>query len=147
MAFEEKIAQLRRIAADIRASRDQRVLRVAFDLSALIKLRIQTKGESASGTKFAGYVPAYARERRAAGYQVGYVDFTRTGRLFASVAPRLLRSDADKTEVVIESREQRGQDILKGAERKRGNILLPSDREIAQKQIEYADGLARLINF
>lgn len=130
MAFERIIERIRQIKNEMTANREADALRIAFDQSALIKLRIQTKGESADGPAFSPYVPAYAKERKKAGYQVGYVDFTRTGQFWGSVLPRVKSSSVFSATVVIESSNQRGQDIVKGAAKKRGNILKPSKAEI-----------------
>lgn len=130
MSFEAKIEQVRAIKAAIVSNREPDLLRIAFDLSALIKLRIQTTGQNFKNEPFAPYTPFSKRLRKAAGYQIGYVDFTQTGQLWASIGPRSLGGTETAATVVIESRNQRGQDILTKAEPKRGNILLPSEEEI-----------------
>lgn len=130
MAFERLIERIRKIKSEIINNREEDALRIAFDLTALIKLRIQTKGESAAGSPFEDYVPAYSKARQRAGYQVGYVDFTRTGRLWANIAPRIERSNVFSATVVIEGSEQRSKDIVQGAAKKRGNILKASAEEI-----------------
>lgn len=124
------IERIRRIKAELIANREADVLRIAFDQVALIKLRIQTKGESADGPLFAPYVEPYKRSRQKAGYQVGFVDFTRTGRMWANVQPRIESSNMFSATVIIEGSEQRSKDIVAGAAKKRGNILRPSAAEI-----------------
>lgn len=145
MAFDAQIERISQIKADIIASQQQRLLSVAFDLSALVKLRIQTKGQNAKGGQFAPYVPSYARERKAAGYQIGFVDYTRTGQFWASVGPRLVSSAQNITTVVIESRNARGQEILRDAKPKRGNLLAASQKEIDFAQEKYTRDLAAKI--
>ena len=130
MAFERVIERIRQIKADIINNREADALRIAFDITALVKLRIQTSGKDASGSAFADYVPAYAKQRKKAGYQVGYVDFTRTGRLFANIAPKVESSNAFSTVIVIEGSDKLSKDIIAGAARKRGNILAASESEI-----------------
>jgi len=130
MALDKILDEIRRIKAELTANRQAEALRIAFDQLALTKLRIQTRGESAAGGPFAPYVPAYAKERKAAGYQVGYVDFTRTGRLWANIAPVVESSDATSVTVVIRGQSQLSEDILAGQSRKRGNILQPSKAEL-----------------
>lgn len=148
MAFEEEIGIIRQIRADLNRTREQRVLQVAFDLSALIKLRIQSRGENYQGSPLPPYTPFTVRDRKAKGYQVGYVDYTQTGRLWASVSPRLVSSDdGGVTTVVIESREQRGKDILERAEPKRGNLLLASDEEIKLANDAYNRGVQSIFQF
>lgn len=130
MALERLIERIRQIKADITNNREEDALRIGFDLSALIKLRIQTSGQSADGAAFAPYVPPYAKARAKAGYQVGYVDYTRTGRMFAAVRPRVEKSNVFSATVVIEGSDQRSKDIIAGAVKKRGNILRASKEEI-----------------
>jgi len=130
MAFEKIIERLRQIKADIINNREADATRIALDQVALIKLRIQTRGESYSGAKFEPYVPPYAKQRVKGGYQAGYVDFTRTGRFWANIRPRVESSTVFSTTIVIEGAEDRAKLIAKGAERKRGNILRPSASEI-----------------
>lgn len=130
MVFDRVIERIRQIKADLTNNREADALRIAFDLTALIKLRIQTTGQNAQGSSFEGYVPAYARDRRSNGYQVGYVDFTKTGRLMANIRPRIASSNAFSATVVIEGEDQRSKDIINGAARKRGNILQASPDEI-----------------
>ena len=146
MAFERVIERIRQIKADITNNREADALRIAFDLTALIKLRIQTSGKDASGSAFADYVPAYAKERKNSGYQVGYVDFTRTGRLFANIAPRVENSNVFSATVVIEGSDQRSKDIVKGAARKRGNILQASESEIELARSANRSRLEKYLN-
>lgn len=130
MALEGILNRIRQIKANLINNREAEALRMGFDQLALLKLRIQTKGQNSEEQAFAPYVPAYARERRAAGYQVGIVDFTRTGRLWANVTPRVESATDTSVTVVIEGGEKRSKDIMKGAKRKRGNILQPTRKEI-----------------
>lgn len=130
MALERLINRIREIKQNLINDREAEVLRIALDQLALTKLRIQTKGQNFNEQPFAPYTPAYKKNRQAAGYQVGYVDFTRTGRLWANVQPRIVASNIFSATVQIEGQEQRSKDIIRGAERKRGNILQPSKAEI-----------------
>lgn len=130
MALERLIERIRKIKADITNNREEDALRIGFDLSALIKLRIQTSGQNAYGGAFSPYVPPYAKSRAKDGYQVGYVDYTRTGRMFAAVRPRVEKSNVFSATVVIEGSDQRSKDIIAGAVKKRGNILRASKEEI-----------------
>lgn len=130
MALSNIIEQIRQIKQNLADNREAEALRIAFDQLALTKLRIQTKGQNFNEQPFPPYVPPYAKDRAAAGYQVGFVDFTRTGRMFAAVRPRVERSDIFSATVVIEATDQRAQDIIRGAQKKRGNILQPSKSEI-----------------
>lgn len=130
MAFESEIEKLRKIKADFIASQGQDLMAAAFDLTALMKLRIQTTGQNFQGGQLPYYTPFTVRSRKAQGYQVGYVDYTQTGQLWASVAPRLLSAGDGKASAVIESRNERGKGILDKAVPKRGNLLQPSQEEL-----------------
>lgn len=130
MALEGLLNRIRQIKSNLTFNREAEAMRMAFDQLALLKLRIQTKGQNSEEQAFAPYVPAYARERQRSGYQVGIVDFTRTGRLWANVAPRVESATDTSVTVVIEGGEKRSKDIIQGARRKRGNILQPTRKEI-----------------
>lgn len=129
-AITKLIDRIRQIKADLIANREAEVLRIALDQLALTKLRIQTKGQAHTGSAFAPYVPQYAKSRGKAGYQTQYVDFTRTGRLWANIAPVVVDSNVFSATVQVGAQDLRGQNILKGAEKKRGNIVRPSAAEI-----------------
>lgn len=123
-----------RLRANIQALRDNQqaeTLRITLDLIALIRLRVQTEGLDYQESEFAPYTPGYARQRAKAGYQTEYVDFTRTGRLWASVQPEVSAQSGDVIEVNVGPRGQDNIDKARGARRKRGNITLPSESELA----------------
>jgi len=145
MAFEAEIERIREIKAKILSSGPQRVLSIAFDLSALIKLRIQTRGENSQGASLLPYTPFTKADRKAKGYQIAFVDFTQTGQLWASVGPRLLSSADGVSTVVIESRNARGKGILEKAVAKRGNLLEISESETEIATNAYREGLDKLI--
>ena len=147
MAFEAEIQQIRQLKSDLLRTQAQRVLAIAFDVSALIKLRIQTRGENSQNEKLPYYTPFTVRSRKAQGYQVGFVDYTQTGQLWASVGPRLISEGDGKVSAVIESRNQRGKGILDKAVPKRGNLLLASEEELKIAQDAYTRGLENLLNF
>lgn len=130
VAFNQIIARIRQIKHDLEANREADATRIVLDQIALTKLRIQTKGESYTGQPFSPYVPAYSKSRKKAGYQVGYVDFTRTGRMWAAVRPVVVSSSVFSATVAIEGADQRARDIIAGARPKRGNIVQPSRAEI-----------------
>lgn len=146
MAFEAEIQRIRQIKADLLRTQSQRVLTIAFDLSALIKLRIQTTGQNAQGAQLPFYTPFTVKDRKSKGYQVGFVDYTQTGQLWASVGPRVLSESGGVATVVIESRTQRGKEILDKAVPKRGNLLLASADEVRMAQEAYERSLTAILN-
>lgn len=147
MAFESEIQRIQQMKSDLLRTQAQRLLVVAFDVSALIKLRIQTTGENSQNQPLPYYTPFTVRTRKAKGYQVGFVDYTQTGQLWASVGPRLVSDGGGLCKVVIESRNQRGKDILTKAEPKRGNLLLASDEELKIAQEAYTRSIEKVLNF
>lgn len=146
MAFESEIERIRQIKADFIDSQGQDLLAAGFDLSALIKLRVQGSGQNFQGGQLPYYTPFTVKDRKAKGYQVGYVDYTQTGQLWASVAPRLVSAGDGKASVVIESRNERGKQILDSAEPKRGNLLQPSQEELQTVQAAYQERRLQRLN-
>jgi len=130
MAFERLIQRIRQVKHNLESAREAEATRIVLDQIALTKLRVQTKGESADGGKFSPYVPTYAKERKKAGYQVGYVDFTRTGQMWAAVRPVTISVNVFSATIAVTASNQRAQDIIRGAYPKRGNIVAPSKAEI-----------------
>lgn len=129
MTAAQTAAKIRQNLADLRANRERELQIIGADLSTLIKLRIQGSGENYLNTKFSPYTPGYAKQRAKKGFQTSYVDFTRTGRLFASVYPDL-KGNGSIVEVVISAHGQDNIDKVEGALKKRGNILRPSQEEL-----------------
>lgn len=128
--FDNVIQRIQQIRHSLTANREAEATGIALDQLALTKLRIQTRGEGPDGQPFSPYVPAYSERRKKAGYQVGYVDFTRTGRMWANVRPIVVSSSVFSATIELQGTEQRAKDIIAGAEKKRGNILQPSPAEI-----------------
>jgi hypothetical protein len=129
MTAAQTAAKIRQNLADLRANRERELLIIGNDLSALIKIRVQGSGENYLNTKFSPYTPGYEKQRRKAGAQTQYVDFTRTGRLWASVYPDVEGNSAVMT-VVISAHGQDNINKVEGAVKKRGNILRPSQEEL-----------------
>ncbi|MTB53014.1 hypothetical protein [Lewinella sp. W8] len=101
-----------------------------FNLSALVKARVQRRGEDYQGKDFPPYTDDYAeRGRRDLGYQDEYFDFTRTGEAWKSVGVFVKAKDDDSVTVSIRSDSPSNQVKFAGAVRKRGNILRSSEQE------------------
>ena len=121
--------QIRRNVQALRDNRERELEIIGADLSALIKLRIQGSGENYQGAKFSPYSPGYAAQRTKAGFQIGHVDFTRSGRLWASVYPDVDGNGAKYT-IVISAHGVDNIEKVTKAEKKRGNILRLSADEL-----------------
>jgi len=146
MTSQEYIREVQRVRAQLREERPKEVLRIAFDLIQDVKRRIQQSGQNYEGSPFEDYNPVYAKYgRREKGYQAEYVDFTRTGRMWASVIPEITSNTATETEVTIRSSNAGDQVKIDGAERKRGNILRPNDQEIETARLANIDRIERIL--
>ena len=129
MTAAQTAAKIRQNLADLRANRERELQIIGADLSTLIKLRIQGSGENYLNAKFSPYTAGYAKQRTKKGFQTSYVDFTRSGRMWASVYPDVQGNSAVMT-VVISAHGQDNIDKVEGAVKKRGNILRPSQEEL-----------------
>jgi hypothetical protein len=147
MSIKSIIARIVSARNALIANRPEEALRIAFDQIALIKLRIQTKGLNSDEKPFAPYDPRYAKERRGKGYQVNIVDFTRTGRMWANIVPRLESNTRNAATVIIEGGTQDTRDKVAGQFRKRGNILKPSKGELALLQKANRERVLRYLGF
>ena len=135
MTAEEYKAKLRQALRELDANREAETLRITFDLMAQVKNRIQTSGTDYTGAMFPPYTPSYAKSGRVKmGYQIRYVDFTRQGRLWASIFPIADKKTESAVGFSVRPRDSENQDKLNGQFAKRGNILLPSKDEIAVAQ-------------
>ena len=115
MTPKEFQARIQRVKAEIEAQRPAEALRMATDGLTLTKRRVQGSGTDATGKKFEGYTPIYAKYgRKAKGYQAGHVDFTRQGRMWASIHPEIEGNDYGSTEVVIKAGDAENQAKLNG---------------------------------
>jgi hypothetical protein len=119
---------------DLIANREADALRIVLDQTALLKLRIQSTGKDFQGAPFPDYVPAYKNKRQKEGYQIQFVDLTRTGRTLASIEPSIVESSIFAATVIIQGGNSESQAILRGLSKKRGNVLRFSEQEIALAQ-------------
>lgn len=123
--------RIRAARLEIEQQRKPFALQMALDGLALLKQRIQGRGLNSKGARFKPYTKEYAKYgRQEKGYQTNYVDFTRTGRLFASIVAKVVKDGKGKTTVEIAPRDAENQKKVDGAVRKRGNILEWSKQEI-----------------
>jgi hypothetical protein len=112
-------------------NRQTDALRIAFDQLALIKLRVQSRGERPDGSAYTPpYSVAYKKERTRAGFQTDYIDFTRTGRMFADVRPNVVDSNLISTTVEIKASLPNEQKKLEVNTTRRGAIIESSPDEI-----------------
>ncbi len=127
----EFINRLQAVRDEIIKNRPDNIQRIASDVLALTKRRIQQRGENSEGEQFEAYDPIYAIKGRSdQGYQNQIVDFTRTGQMFNSIRAFPVSSNDAETIVEVKASRQSEQDKLDGQFAKRGNILLPNSDEI-----------------
>ena len=147
MTPDEFIAKIQRAQRELDANREAETLRITFDLMAQVKDRIQTSGTDYQGAMFPPYTPSYAKYGRVKmGYQIRYVDFTRDGRLWASIQPFTVKKTVDVVEFEVAPRDSENQDKLNGQYAKRGNILLPSEKEIEAARQANNDRITKYLN-
>lgn len=122
--------QIRRNVEALRNNREQELKIIGSDLAALIKLRIQGSGKNYLNQPFSPYTSGYAAQRQKRGRQIGYVDYTDTGRMWASVYPDVDGNGAKAT-VVISAHGVDNIRKVQNAETKRGDLILrPSQDEL-----------------
>ena len=97
MSFRNFINRLKDQREELERTREEDALRIAFDLTGQIKLRIQSRGEDFNDDPFSPYTPGYAETRDELGFQSDYVDLTRSGQLWANVRPVVI----DKTQTTV----------------------------------------------
>jgi hypothetical protein len=129
MNAKDMAYKIRANLAALRRNREDELKKIALDLTALIKIRIQGSGQNYLNTRFSPYTKDYAKQRAAKGAQTSYVDFTVSGRLFASVYPEVDTASGIVT-VEITAHGQDNIDKIRGAVKKRGNILRPAADEL-----------------
>lgn len=134
MTISDYIQRIQQTRENLINDRPKEAIIISFDLLALIKSRIQSRGEDYKGGQFALYTLGYKETRDKGGYQTGYVDFTISGRMWANTRPEVTGNTEGKTEVTIKGGNALTQAKLSGQFKKRGNILTPSQGEIILAQ-------------
>lgn len=147
MTVDEYVIQMKERLAQMAANRADDAKQMAFDLKAAIQLRIQTEGVNYEEVKFSPYSPQHTKTRQDKGYQTEYVDFTMTGELWNDIQPRVTAETETSTTVTITANRSLNQNKLRGFVNKRGNILLPTEREIQLLNILNQRRINKYINF
>ena len=119
---------------------ERRLLRTASDLKDSVRDRVQNSGLNRRNQPFAAYTPPYAKQRQKAGFQVRKVDYTRTGRLWASIMPQVISNDGETIIIEIGPRGREnelkllGPGTLKARKDgvRRGLPTLPNEKEISE---------------
>lgn len=135
MLLDDYIERIKQARERLIANRQSESLQIAQDILALVQYRVQQSGTNYLNASFAPYSPQRAQQRRETGRQTRYVDFTDTGELWRSIAPRISANSESATEVTIDARDSRNKEKLDKAltqprQNPRGNILMLSSDDI-----------------
>ena len=135
MLLDDYIERIKQARERLIANRQSESLQIAQDILALVQYRVQQSGTNYLNASFAPYSPQRAQQRQQRGRQTRYVDFTDTGELWRSIAPRITNNSESATEVTIDARDTRNKEKLDKAlvqprTNPRGNILMLSSDDI-----------------
>lgn len=136
MTAREYVAAQNAKLREMVASRARETLAITFDLYQQGRFRINTRGQDYTGQQFYPYSPGWAKDRKKRGRQVAFVDFNDSGRLEASVRPKVLSATPVSNVIELSASGADNNAKLLGAlntpkAKPRGNILIPSAQEIA----------------
>lgn len=140
MTSEELVIQLRGFLDRLTGPEmERRLLRVASDLKDSVRDRVQTSGNNRNNRPFAPYTGLYAKQRQKKGFQIRKVDYTRSGRLWASIAPEIVSNNGGTIVIEIGPKGRENEVKLLGPgttkPRKdgvqRGLPTLPNDKELS----------------
>jgi len=152
MTSEELKQNLRAfLSRELGPNLEQEALAIANDLRNIVRDRVQTRGAGPDGRPFAPYVPSYARSRLKSGFQIRTVDYTRTGRLWASIIPEVESRDDTGVTIAIGPRNEENRKKLRGRGTlrarkdgvRRGLPTLPSRQELETVFEDWAGGVFR----
>lgn len=141
MTSEETVVQLRSFLNGISGVElERRLLRTASDLKDAVRDRVQNSGNNNQNRPFAPYTVPYAKQRQKAGFQIRRVDYTRSGRLWASITPRVVSNNGEQIVIEIGPTGRENEQKLLGAgtlqPRKdgvqRGLPTIPNDQEVSE---------------
>lgn len=126
---------------------ERRLLSTASDLKDSVRDRVQNSGLNRRNQPFAPYTPPYAKKRQKDGLQVRKVDYTRSGRLWASITPTVVSNDGETIIIEIGPRGRENEVKLLGPgtlkARKdgvqRGLPTLPNEKEISEAFLGFVE--------
>lgn len=150
MTIQELNAKFDNILADINGQAGQTVLvQTASDALALIRKRIQETGVNADGSAYKPYSKSYAKYRKERGRQIGFVDFTFSGRMLGNVSlgqSGEIHAELESQNVaVIRPKSAEETEKLRKNVRMRGKILAVSKEEVKMLQEIYAEGIMNIM--
>lgn len=137
MNLKDFIAKFKKDVQTYNSFRAENALIAGLDLIALNRLRIQEEGTDSKGNAFDPYTEGYEEQRIKDGYQTAYVDFTRTGKMMASIQPQIIEETTEGVVIEIRANNDLDQAKINGAFSKRGNILLNTEEELTEVLAAY----------
>ena len=151
MDLNDYIEQIKQARERLIANRQSESLQIAQDILALVQYRVQSTGTNYLNASFAPYGQRRAQERQQRGRQTRYVDFTDTGELWRSIAPRISANSESATEVTIDARDTRNKEKLDKAliqprQNPRGNILMLSSADIDDLTAAHGQRIAKYLS-
>lgn len=151
MDLNDYIERIKQARERLIANRQSESLQIAQDIIALVQYRIQATGTNYLNASFAPYGQRRATERQQRGRQTRYVDFTDTGELWRSIAPRISFNSESATEVTIDARDTRNKEKLDKAliqprQNPRGNILMLSSDDIDDLTAAHGARIAKYLS-
>lgn len=129
MSLADFLGEFSRRNEEMKRSLAEDALRAGQDAAALIKSRVQQDGQDSDNQSFEAYTPDYSKARAKAGYQTAQVDFTRTGKMWASFRPAIVEETENSVSVELSFSNAEDQTKANGQTRKRGNIAAISAEE------------------
>lgn len=129
MSLLSYLADFTRRNEELKRTLAEDALKAGLDAAALIKSRVQQDGQDSDNQAYEAYTPDYSRSRAKAGYQVAQVDFTRTGKMWASFRPAIVSETDTSVSVELGFGNAEDQTKANGQTRKRGNIAAISAEE------------------
>ena len=120
---------------------------VSNDLTALIRLRIQSTGTNADGGSFKEYAEITKQIRQSRGMQTNFKDFTFTGEMWRKFGEKSFSKGSQKLSVTIGGKSQSAEKkINDNTEREGISIIAPSDDELKKTEEILIDEIDKYIS-
>jgi hypothetical protein len=151
MDLNDYIERIKQARERLISNRQSESLQIAQDILALVQYRVQSTGTNYLSASFAPYSQQRTQQRQQRGRQTRYVDFTDTGELWRSIAPRISANSESATEVTIDARDTRNKEKLDKAliqprQNPRGNILMLSSDDIDDLTAAHGARIAKYLS-
>ena len=131
--------KLKALLLELSRSQAGLVVDSATSFLAAIDFRVRTKRVDTKGRPYSKYTDSYAKFRESKNRRTDRKDFNLTGQLWDDIEVDIesVEKGSNGVSVSITPSTQRSKDVLKGNEKREGEILFPSD-EVIKEQEELA---------